>query len=203
MGGWEFFTLTEDIEFDNWCAVNGVKIGYCPEAMLYDEQPESFGASWRQRTRWMQGSIQLSLKYGGRLFKGIFGRKGSRFTCFESLTLTIFGYGISVFLGLVMGALELARNPLGTGLLLAAGSLLLGYLGLFCVGALTMAAEWGKIPGGTGRKIACMFSFPFFMFTYIPIALCAPFQKFEWKPTEHRVGMSIHEMRPGDEDIAG
>ncbi len=203
MGGWSFFTLTEDIEFDNWCAVNGVKIGYCPEAMLYDEQPVTFGASWRQRTRWMQGSIQLSLKYGGMLFRGMFSRKGSSFTCFESLTLTIFGYGISIFLGLVMLALELARGAEGMGPAMLLGSALMGYLGLFGVGALTMIGEWKRIPGSRGRKIACMLSFPLFMFTYIPVAVCAPFQKFEWKATEHRVGVSLEEMQPEKKEKAG
>lgn len=50
-GGWHFFTLTEDIEFNTWCATHGVRIGYCHDAILYDEQPESFRQSWRQRTR--------------------------------------------------------------------------------------------------------------------------------------------------------
>lgn len=190
MGGWSFFTLTEDIEFDNWCVLNGVKIGYCPDAMLYDEQPARFGASWRQRIRWMQGSIQLSLKYGGALLKGVFGRRGSRYSCYETLSITIFGYGISIFLGLLTTALELAGNP-AMALPLLLVSALTGYLGLFAAGALTMASEWKRIHGSTAKKIACMFSFPLFMFTYIPVALCAPFHKFEWKPTEHRVGVSL------------
>ena len=193
MGGWNFFTLTEDIEFDNWCALNGVKIGYCPDAMLYDEQPVRFGASWRQRIRWMQGSIQLSLKYGGALLRGIFRRQGSRWSCFETLTLTIFGYGVSIFLGLVMTALELAGNP-ALALPLLLGSAMLGYLGLFIVGALTMLGEWKRIRGSAAKKIACMLTFPLFMFTYIPVALCAPFRKFEWKPTEHRVGLALDEV---------
>ena len=195
MGGWDFFTLTEDIEFDNWCVLNGVKIGYCPEAMLYDEQPVSFAASWRQRTRWMQGSIQLSLKYGGALLKGMLSGKRSRYGCFETLTLTIFGYGISVFLGLVMAVLELSRNPL-TGLALALASMLMGYIGLFTVGAVTMLGEWRQVPGTAGRKIAAMLSFPLFMVTYIPVAVCAPFHKFEWKPTEHRVGVALEDVHP-------
>ena len=48
MGGWRFFTLTEDIEFDNWCAASGVRIGFCREAMLYDEQSATFAQSWKQ-----------------------------------------------------------------------------------------------------------------------------------------------------------
>ena len=39
MDGWHYYTLTEDIEFDTWCATHGVRIGYCHDAILYDEQP--------------------------------------------------------------------------------------------------------------------------------------------------------------------
>lgn len=184
-GGWSFFTLTEDIEFDNWCAVSGVKMGYCHDAILYDEQPTDFAASWRQRTRWMQGSIQLSLKYGGKLFKGIFSKKGNRFECYEAMTITIFGYGLSVILMLAATALTLPFISAEKALLLGLGSLAMTYLGLFVIGALTMFSEWGRIRGSARRKIACLFTFPVFMATYIPVALCAPFQKFEWKPTEH------------------
>ena len=34
IGSWQFFTLTEDIEFSTWCATHGVKIGYCRDAIL-------------------------------------------------------------------------------------------------------------------------------------------------------------------------
>ena len=76
--GWSFFTLTEDVEFDNWCAVNGVRIGFCREAMLYDEQASTFAQSWKQRIRWTQGGLQVSLLYAGRQLRGMLrgGRTG-------------------------------------------------------------------------------------------------------------------------------
>ena len=51
-GGWPFHLLTEDIEFTIDHVVRGVRIGYCPEAIVYDEQPVSFRQSWAQRLRW-------------------------------------------------------------------------------------------------------------------------------------------------------
>ena len=38
-GGWNFHLLTEDIEFTVHNVVRGLKIGYCHDAVLYDEQP--------------------------------------------------------------------------------------------------------------------------------------------------------------------
>ena len=54
-GGWNFFLLTEDIEFTAYNITHGEKIGYCPTAVFYDEQPTGFQQSVRQRTRWVQG----------------------------------------------------------------------------------------------------------------------------------------------------
>lgn len=50
-GGWNFFLLTEDIEFTAHNIANGEKIGYCPAAVFYDEQPTGFRQSFRQRMR--------------------------------------------------------------------------------------------------------------------------------------------------------
>ena len=40
--GWPYHLLTEDIEFSVDNIINGEKIAYAADAMLYDEQPETF-----------------------------------------------------------------------------------------------------------------------------------------------------------------
>lgn len=45
-GGWPFHLLVEDIEFTIHNIVSGEKVGYCPRAVLYDEQPTKFSQSW-------------------------------------------------------------------------------------------------------------------------------------------------------------
>src|SRR5699024_3739583 len=60
-GGWPFHTLTEDIEVSAHSIVQGERIGYCGAAEFFDEQPTLFGQSWRQRTRWSRGYIQVFL----------------------------------------------------------------------------------------------------------------------------------------------
>ncbi len=51
MKGWDFHTLTEDIQFSTFCAIHGVRIGYAP-AEFFDEQPVTLKASIKQRMRW-------------------------------------------------------------------------------------------------------------------------------------------------------
>lgn len=46
-------------------------IGYCAEAMLYDEQPTKFKQSWNQRKRWARGYAQVFVEYGNDMIKSI------------------------------------------------------------------------------------------------------------------------------------
>ena len=44
------------------------------------------------------------------------------------------------------------------------------------------------------KKILYTFTFPIFIFTYVPISIVALFRKIEWKPITHSVCKSIEEV---------
>ena len=195
-GGWKFFTLTEDLEFSAWCATNGVKIGYCHDAVLFDEQPVTFCQSWRQRTRWAQGGIQMSLRYIARLLKGILTGKGwIRYSCFETTSLSLFGF-LFGFISMLMNLLYIL---LSGGVLVFLNALLiclpLSYFGTLVMGALTLAMEWDRIRATKKEKLVGMLTFPFFMMTWLPITLAAPFQKFGWAPIYHTVAVTADSLK--------
>lgn len=194
LGGWNFFTLTEDVEFSVWCATQGVRIGYCHDAVLYDEQTSSFPQSWRQRTRWVQGGMQVSVHYARDLLRGFFKGGHTAYASFETATLTMWGYGtaaISCALSLLLTLLELHWLGLfQTIALTLAGT----YLSMFLIGVLTLALEWNRIRATTTQKLQSLLTFPLFMMTFIPVALAAPFQKFQWLPIHHTVAVSASSM---------
>ncbi|MDO4318057.1 MAG: glycosyltransferase family 2 protein [Lachnospiraceae bacterium] len=195
-GGWNFFLLTEDIEFAAHSIVSGEKIGYCPTAVFYDEQPTSFRQSVRQRMRWVQGYLQVLRKYGTALLRGCF--RGD-FSCFDMLMniapAALLSW-ISIVVNLAAAGVSL-RN--GTGpltVLLSAGQNLLGLcLTVFLLGLITTITEWKHIECGTGRKILSIFTFPVFMLTYIPISVAAFLCKPGWKPIVHSRAVSIRELQ--------
>ena len=194
MGGWNFFTLTEDIEFTTWCATQGVRVGYCHQAMVYDEQPTSLSVSVRQRTRWVQGGLQVSFKYAGDLLRGIL--KGGRtgYASFETATQSLWGYGMgAISLGTALAAAYLAGKWLGLAQAVAA-SVCGAYLTFFLMGALTLLAEYRRIPARAKGKLLALFGFPVFMLSYAPIAIIALFKKFQWLPIEHTAAMSVREL---------
>lgn len=194
MGGWNFFTLTEDIEFSTWCATRGIRIGYCRDAMVFDEQPENFRQSWRQRTRWTQGGLQVSIRYAGDLLRGLLKGGPTAYASFETATLSLWGYGMGVICcGMTLLVTFLAERWLGLG-----KAILLGLAGtygsMFVIGALTMLTERKRIRATFKEKIRSLFAFPLFMMTFVPIALSAPFRKFQWQPIAHTVAISAEEL---------
>ena len=196
-GGWNFFTLTEDIEFSTWCATRGIRIGYCHDVMLFDEQPENFRQSWRQRTRWTQGGLQVSVKYAGDLLRGILKGGHTTYASFETATLSLWGYGMGALsFGLTLLVTFLTERWLGLGqalLLALAGT----YASLFVMGVLTLLTEHRRIRATRRQKIASAFCFPLFMITFIPIAATAVFRKFQWQPITHTVVISHNQLHGG------
>lgn len=185
-GGWDFFLLTEDIEFTAHNLVNGETIGYCPDAVFYDEQPTGFRQSVRQRVRWVRGYLQVLRAYGAKLVGGSL--RGS-FSCFDML-MSIAPAAIitwaSVLLHAAFAASQFARGMSAAATLRSAGQGLLGmYLTLFVLGVITTVSEWKKIRSSAGRKLCSMFTFPLFMLTYLPVTLAAFFCRPDWKPIKH------------------
>lgn len=196
-GGWPFHLLVEDIEFTIHNVVSGEKVGYCPRAVLYDEQPTKFSQSWKQRMRWARGYIQILRKYGGRLLHGIFAKRS--FSCFD-MTMNIAPAVILSFLGIIINvgaAVYSVLNGGGTDVLLQSfGQLILNTcLMMFIIGAITTISEWKNIYCSTPKKILYAFTFPLFMLTYLPICIVALFRPVKWEPIVHDRVRTLSEVR--------
>ena len=73
--GWNTNTLTEDIEFSLKRIIQGKKLGWATDAVVYDEQPVRFKPSWSQRSRWTIGHIQCLQEYTKPLAKSAINNK--------------------------------------------------------------------------------------------------------------------------------
>ena len=193
MGGWKFFTLTEDIEFSAVSAARGYRIGYCHDAILFDEQPTRWKQSYRQRIRWSQGGIQVSFKHFKEFFKGM-SHLRTLYSSFEMFTLSFWGMAVGVTAG-VLGLLLVFLEMGFVALLNAIGiALLTTYLTTAGMAALTVATEWKRIAAPTRWKLLSILCFPIFMITWAPIAVLAGFYKFQWTPIDHTAAVSVTEL---------
>lgn len=186
MGGWPYRLLTEDTEFTADQILTGERIGCCRDAILYDEQPTRFSQSWHQRMRWVKGSLQVFARYGGRLIRGILrGSLSCYDTCVSNLPAVVLN-AASLLVNLSVTCIRLAKGTsLPTALAPFAAGLLGAYVTFLAFGLLTMLTEWHRIHASAAKKILYLFTFPVFMFTYIPISVAALFMPVTWKPIKH------------------
>lgn len=196
--GWKYNLLTEDIQFSVANILKGEKIGYCGTAKFYDEQPYTFEQSWKQRMRWCKGFYQVVGKYGASLFAKMF----TRFACFDmfmtimpAIFVTLLSLGVNLafmFVGLLHH--ESLSQLVWLTLKAIALSGVWYYSVLYIFGIITTISEWQEIRCRWWHKLKFSFTFPIFIFTYIPISIVALFKKVHWEPIRHDVNVSIESL---------
>ncbi|MFL0196400.1 glycosyltransferase family 2 protein [Clostridium sp. WILCCON 0269] len=94
--GWGATCLTEDLEFTCKLVLNGHKVGWAHNAIVYDEKPLTLKQSWHQRKRWMKGFTDVASRFFFKLLK-----KAIRDKNLTSLDCAI--YTIQPFVTLLIG----------------------------------------------------------------------------------------------------
>lgn len=120
--GWNTITLTEDIEFSLKRIIEGKKLGWATDAIVYDEQPVAFKQSWSQRSRWTVGHIQCIEHYTKDL--AIAAKEKKTLMNFDGflyiigsipmfiLTIVLLAINIIMYLGNGISTTDLALNVL-------------------------------------------------------------------------------------------
>lgn len=191
INGWSYHCLTEDIEFSIDQITKGERIAFCKEAILYDEQPVSFIQSVNQRMRWSKGYFQVLSSHGIDLIKGIFKGNFSCFDMFMNIAPAFILSAISLVCNSIMLFKSIATFTNISDVFISVGQFILNmYLTLYVIGLITTITEWKQIHTTSFKKIIYTFSFPIFMFTYLPISLMALFCKITWKPIKHSFSLN-------------
>ena len=94
-------------------------------------------------------------------------------------------------LQLVFNATDIAVLGILVGVDAVAGA----YMPFFVMGLITVITEWKYINCTAPRKIWSLFTFPLYMFTWIPIGIVALFKKVEWTPIKHNVVKNVDEIK--------
>ena len=194
--GWKYYLLTEDIEFSTDQMIRGAKIGYCHDAMFFDEQPTEFSQSWRQRLRWSKGFFQILHSYGGKLVKGVM--KG-KYACLDMLLYIAPAFILTtaqVILAIANIIFALVTGNFTWGLVLSSVFFFVyAYALMWVYGILVLITERKKIICPTWKLILYSLTFPLFMFTYLPITWEALFKKVKWDPVKHTQNKKASELK--------
>ncbi len=192
--GWGATCLTEDLEFTMKLALNGMKVAWAHEAIVYDEKPLTLMQSWRQRKRWMQGHADCASRYLGPLLKRAF-REGdlAAFDCAVYLFQPI----RFIFIGLISVMLWVQsfypQAPFYTLQYVFPTAVWYVFVVLqFLYGPLVILAE-NKFEL---KVLLAFIIYPFYCLTWVPITIQGFMSRDNkvWNHTKHTREITIQEL---------
>jgi 1,2-diacylglycerol 3-beta-glucosyltransferase len=65
IGGWNNYTITDDLDMSTRLHIKGWDVRYCLEAVVYEEGIIYLYPLFRQRRRWLEGTFRRYLEYSG------------------------------------------------------------------------------------------------------------------------------------------
>lgn len=180
LGGWNTSTITEDAEFATQCARIGHRIWWVPDAVNYDEEPNSFFVSLRQRKRWCSGVMQVGKQELGRLWSADCPKPWLRWDISMYL-LTPFTQAISALL--LFGGLlfSLASGEEVTAVVTVCT------VGLYYVGGVGLSVLLCLLGGyGLQGMTRTILLFPIFMASWLPLQIISLFRDTrKWHAIAH------------------
>lgn len=192
--GWEATCLVEDLEFTMNLVLNGIKVGWVHEAVVYDEKPITLAQSWNQRRRWMQGFADVNSRYFIRLFKkGLIEKNATLLDC---AIYTLQPYVI--LLGGLMIWIPLLNIYLfDSDMFILTISVFPGFFKAYGIIQFFLIPISLFLDGKLSYKL--FFYYPAYLLyciTWIPIAIegIIMMKDKEWNHTTHTRTLSIHEL---------
>lgn len=196
--GWHYTCLTEDREFAADAVLRGYNIGYCNEAIFYDEQPDNLKIALRQRLRWSKGHLRVCRAKSPALFRRIFRKPFSKesFVAFDMFLITVPESIIYMFIELVkLAALLFLPNPGELAVAMLTGTVC-SYLAKSLLAVYVLIREYKRIPNPKPLKIAPYVLMSPLFHTIGKITLViAMFLKVDWRPIPHTKSIGVDELR--------
>jgi len=199
--GWGATCLTEDEEFTMKCLMEGIPTTWAHDAVIYDEKPLTFRASWNQRKRWAQGNFDVANRYIlPMLWKGIRERnvllldgvidmfQPYFMLCSMFFLIASWIYGIVPFYTNILYAVL----PLSIWQAIGVGQYLFPMLVLFKI-----RANW--------RHWLYLLVYPFFVYSWMPITLLGFLHRKEhvWSHTLHTRGIAFNDVTLPADVVSG
>ncbi|MBM3909980.1 MAG: hypothetical protein FJ352_04355, partial [Firmicutes bacterium] len=153
--------------------------------------------SFRQRLRWIKGSIQIFFLHAGKLFTSLL--KKFRFAKIDLLLWITPFPSVIVILSLVNLTLTQISILQQTDLInwltfLPIYQWLLNYLGVaFGIALMTVIASWKEVNAKPLQKLWAIVTFPFYSLSFLPLFILAPLTMFnlKWYKTPHSVRRTL------------
>ena len=189
LSGWNTSAMAEDADFAAECAIMGERIYWVPDAIAYDEEPNSFKVSLIQRRRWCSGIMQVAKAKLPKLIRAAYGKKW--YLGFDSAVFFtvpfIHVFSISYLLLSVVLAIIIDITLLYTIAISLALMAPIAYIATVIIALLTTLIN-RTFSSGIIRSIL---AYPLFVLSFMLLMVIAFFRKQTlWKEIKH-TGLAI------------
>lgn len=154
IGGWDVKAVAEDTEISFRIYMMGYRIKFVPQAVTWEQEPQTIPVWFKQRTRWVKGNIYVLVKNVPLLFK----KEGKKirfdicyFLSIYFILLTALIISDTVLIGTLIGWIHM--NLSGFSTLLWIMAILLFLIGTF----ITLSTEKGEMSISNLMIIAVMY----------------------------------------------
>jgi len=188
--GWGATCLAEDLEFTLKLILNGKKVYWAHDAVIYDEKPLTIIQSWKQRKRWMQGHFDCLKRFVKDLLLKAF--KDKSIIAFDSVMYLIQPVIVAANgFGVVFGTFSIIYSIFTAKTLQAALFSILMFAFMY-FNVLFVIIE-GKFSVKMIKYLALV---PIYNFTWIPIIIQGYIDrdKKEWFHTIHTRALDIKDV---------
>ena len=188
IGGWNNYTITDDLDMSTRLHIKGWDVRFCPEAIVREEAIIYLKPLYRQRRRWFEGSVRRYLEHFGEVLKS------KKMSLRASLDMTAY---LSEFLMPIWFTMELLLRTykFATGKMPLNGiysSIIVGVaIGIcFCLATRYSLRKYNKMSRWQALKQAVETS-AYILFIWFPVAFYIAL-KILFKPKDMDWGKTTH-----------
>ena len=198
--GWNWTGLTEDLDIESDLTARGYKLGYCEEAIFYEEEPTTVKLFVRQQMRWTKGNLISFRKYWWPLTKSFFKKPTwSKYDIFWqffpysflSFYFAFFYQIISLILFLIVGENGYNWFSFGSWILTLLGGI---YVSNLFYDLVTVIREWKRFHLSLPKTILYIVLFPIYQLINLPVSAVAGFMKVTWKHIDHHTVVNPEDL---------
>jgi cellulose synthase/poly-beta-1,6-N-acetylglucosamine synthase-like glycosyltransferase len=161
--------------------------------VTYDEAPETFRVSLRQRLRWVSGVMDVADRSAAALISRL--RERGRARRLDALMFLLTPYAQVV--SAVSAALYFLSRAGEGGLTALAAPVLLGAVAGYAAMTLFAAALSLRMGRRCGITVKSVLLFPIFMASWLPLQLYASVHRVEsWRPVCHGISGKMQKRSP-------
>ena len=188
--GFDVRTITEDLEVSAIAALLDTPVGYCHDAITYDEFPNSLSRQFHQLQRWIYGQVECMRLFEWKLLKKGIHSAPARDQLLLFMTPVLV---LAVLIALVIGVTVYPESLL---ILWLKKHIWILLLCVYIMIVIVACMEVFKMKVSFSSMLPGILCYPFFFLLWVPFAVVSLFRRHcTWSTIRHDRSIRIEDLK--------